>query len=381
MSRCLCSIALLALVALVAVATPGFAGPQNVGKTAGHTYGEWSADWWQWVFSFSAPNPQVAQGPSDCSAHQQGAVWFLAGSPTGTDSYVRSCTVPRGKALFFPMLNAIFANGPGESFTVAEKRDQLDRFISDTDPGPFADFGLAGTRACDLFATLDGDSINLFVPEARTQSPSFLADTGDGSSGFPAGIADAEAISDGFWVMLPPLAPGEHTLRFGGRYCEFDTFDTHPFGGEVDVTYHLTVEGTGNGVENLSNLEIIQALYAAFAAGDGDTINAILDPDVVWIESEGIPYGGTFIGRDAVFAGVFAKIGAEWDGFTATVDDMFEADGDRVIVQQRDGGTYKATDRSMEAKAISIWTLNDEGQAIRFEQVIDTQEVNSAVAP
>lgn len=60
---------------------------------------------------------------------------------------------------------------------------------------------------------------------------------------------------------------------------------------------------------------------------------------------------------------------------------MFEADGDRVIVQQRDGGTYKATGKSMEASAISIWTLNDEGRAIRFEQVIDTQEVNSAVVP
>jgi hypothetical protein len=50
-------------------------------------------------------------------------------------------------------------------------------------------------------------------------------------------------------------------------------------------------------------------------------------PDVVWIESEGIPYGGTFLGCDVVFEGVFAKIAAEWDGFTATVDGMFEADG------------------------------------------------------
>lgn len=55
--------------------------------------------------------------------------------------------------------------------------------------------------------------------------------------------------------------------------------------------------------------------------------------------------------------------------------------GDRVIVQQRDGGTYKATGKNMEAKAISIWTLDPAGQAIRFEQVIDTQEVNSAVLP
>ncbi len=133
--------------------------------------------------------------------------------------------------------------------------------------------------------------------------------------------------------------------------------------------------------DDRSNLEIIQSLYTAFATGDNDTLLEIIQPDVVWIESEGIPYGGTFLGRDAVFEGVFAKIAAEWDGFTATVDDMFEAAGNRVVVLQRDGGTYKATGLSMAAPAISIWSLNDQGQVIQFQQVIDTQEVNSAVFP
>lgn len=110
-----------------------------------------------------------------------------------------------------------------------------------------------------------------------------------------------------------------------------------------------------------SNLEIIQSLYVAFANGDTDTILDIIHPDVVWIESEGIPYGGTFLGRDAVFEGVFGKIAAEWDDFTATVDGMFEADGKRVVVLQRDGGTFKATGMWMEAPAISIWSLNDQG--------------------
>lgn len=371
----------LVAAALVVAGSPAQAGPQAVGKTAGRTYGEWSAAWWQWVFSIPAPNPQLAQGELDCSVHQSGAVWFLAGSPTGAGGFERSCDIPRGKALFFPVLNAIFTNGPGEAFTVAEKRDQLGRLLDDTDPGPFADFGFPGTRACDLTATLDGQPLTFFVPDARVQSPPFVTDTGDGASGFPAGIVDPEAISDGFWVMMPPLAPGEHALHFSGRYCEFDSFDTHPLAGGVDITYHLTVDGGVTGLEGLSNLEIIQALYDAFAAGNGATIDAILHPDVVWVESEGIPYGGTFVGRDAVFAGVFAKIAAEWDGFTATVDDIFEADGDRVVVKQRDGGTFKATGKSMEAPAISIWTLDGDGRAIRFEQVIDTQEVNSAVIP
>lgn len=133
--------------------------------------------------------------------------------------------------------------------------------------------------------------------------------------------------------------------------------------------------------DNRPNLEIIQSLYIAFANGDTDTILDIIHPDVVWIESEDIPYGGTFLGRDAVFEGVFGKIAAEWNDFTATVDGMFEADGERVVVLQRDSGVFKTTGLSMEARGISIWSLNDKGQVIQFQQVIDTQEVNSAVIP
>lgn len=48
-------------------------------------------------------------------------------------------------------------------------------------------------------------------------------------------------------------------------------------------------------------------------ATDTRTIDAILHLDVVWIESEGIPHGGAFIGHAAVFDGLFAKIAAKWE--------------------------------------------------------------------
>lgn len=131
----------------------------------------------------------------------------------------------------------------------------------------------------------------------------------------------------------------------------------------------------------ITNTDIVLALYQAFAEGDLDTILAIIHPDVVWIESDGIPYGGTFIGRDAVFEGVFGKIAAEWDDFSATAETVFEGDGERVIVLGRDSGTFKATGKSMVAPAASIWTLNDDGQVILFQQYIDTQAVISATVP
>jgi ketosteroid isomerase-like protein len=123
----------------------------------------------------------------------------------------------------------------------------------------------------------------------------------------------------------------------------------------------------------------IFSLYAAFASGDADTIEAILHPDVVWVESEGIPYGGTFIGRDAVFEGVFAKIAGEWENFTAEVDEIFSAEGRRVVTLGHDSGTYVATGRSMVAPTASFWTLNGQCQVIHFQQFIDTLQVRSAI--
>ena len=103
------------------------------------------------------------------------------------------------------------------------------------------------------------------------------------------------------------------------------------------------------------NERIVFELYQAFAEGDTDTILEIIDPDVVWIESEGIPYGGTFVGRDAVFEGVFGKIAAEWVGFTAEVDEVFSARDGRVVTLGQDSGTYIATGKRMTAPTEPIW--------------------------
>ncbi|MEM7125207.1 MAG: nuclear transport factor 2 family protein [Chloroflexota bacterium] len=126
----------------------------------------------------------------------------------------------------------------------------------------------------------------------------------------------------------------------------------------------------------MNNVEIIKNLYEAFAAGDMDTVLAVIEPNVVWVESEGIPYGGVFNGIDAVVEGVFNSLGTDWENFTANVDTYIDA-GDKVITQGHDSGTYKATGKSMSAPTASIWTLED-GKVVRFEQYINTLNVVEA---
>src|SRR5437899_9663320 len=69
----------------------------------GKTYSQWLTAWWQWTFSLpvtASPGFDTA----DCSAGQSGPVWFLAGAAITSASVTRNCTVPAGKALFFPIL-------------------------------------------------------------------------------------------------------------------------------------------------------------------------------------------------------------------------------------------------------------------------------------
>ena len=71
----------------------------------GKTYGEWGAAWWQWAVSFPYEVNPVYNDPTGAFAGlgQSGPVWFLAGTSDATA--VRTCAVPPGKALFFPIIN------------------------------------------------------------------------------------------------------------------------------------------------------------------------------------------------------------------------------------------------------------------------------------
>jgi hypothetical protein len=194
------------------------------GRIYGKTYGQWSARWWQWAISIPAnENPLLQAGEVDCGIGQEGPMWFLAGNFGG--AVERSCTIPRGKALLFPLLNAFYFNGPDEDFTVDEKRAELDFFLD---------------LSCQLDSSLDGLPTTYALVTARVQSPTFNVEfPEDNIFGVPAGHVDDEVVSDGHWVIIPALPPGEYEIHFGGAFCDPETSD--PIFMPVDVTYFVTV--------------------------------------------------------------------------------------------------------------------------------------------
>ena len=120
------------------------------------------------------------------------------------------------------------------------------------------------------------------------------------------------------------------------------------------------------------NVDLIRSIYDAFAAGDVPGVVARMSPDIVWNEAENFPYadGNPYEGPQAILGGIFARLGSEWDGFTAVPEEFLDA-GDTVVVLGRYRGTCKATGEAMDAQLAHVWRVTD-GKAARFQQYTDT---------
>jgi ketosteroid isomerase-like protein len=86
------------------------------------------------------------------------------------------------------------------------------------------------------------------------------------------------------------------------------------------------------------NVKIVRAVYDSFAVGDVDAVFAAMTPDIEWDESEGMPYGGVYRGREAIVSNVFGPILDDVEGFTAAPDEILGLDDTRVVALGRHGG-------------------------------------------
>src|SRR5689334_17779408 len=133
---------------------------------------------------------------------------------------VRSCTVPTGTSLLFPVVNAsyISTSPPNDE---AFLRSQVD---------PVMD------GASNLKADIDGVSVPDILSH-REESTIFNVNLPDGNIfGVPAGTYGPSADA-GYYLMTTPLSVGKHIIHFHGT--------VPPFGPNpeftLDITYHITV--------------------------------------------------------------------------------------------------------------------------------------------
>jgi hypothetical protein len=123
-------------------------------------------------------------------------------------------------------------------------------------------------------------------------------------------------------------------------------------------------------VNATSPLALAQGIYAAFERGDLPGLFALLAPDMEWNEAAGHPYGGRYVGQEAIVSGIFARLGADWEDFTATID-RYVAQGDTVVVLGTYGGRCRPTGKSVEIPFAHVWTVRD-GKVASLHQHTDT---------
>lgn len=185
-----------------------------------------SAQLWQQVLSIpTSVNPLVDPTGGNCMVGQDGSVWFLVGA-FSSGTYNRSCSIPEGVSLYFPVVDYVSYNTPNVC-------GQGPQNISVEDQRAYAKKVVDGATA--LSVEVDGNPVKKLsrvqsdvFAVAQPADNVFLAPCGGDS---PAGIY-SPGIDDGYYVLLKPLPVGEHTLHFTAML---------PLPFSLDVTYHLTV--------------------------------------------------------------------------------------------------------------------------------------------
>jgi hypothetical protein len=230
----------LGVILALALAAPVALGQPGQGSTSTEASSKLAAGWWQWglskpldtnpLFDSYTGGPQCDGQPLTDTLSKE---WFLGGS-LGGGAVERTCTVPTGTQLFFPAFNiAVIRNPADPGDTEAHLFDQAHGYVDATVADP--DFSMV--------VTVDGKAVpkkNIVRAEAGLfsgKSPLLVSETNPSGS--------YEAVADGYWVTLPALSRGKHTIAWK---VSAPNADTDPFTEGVqhfaaqDITYHLTIK-------------------------------------------------------------------------------------------------------------------------------------------
>lgn len=209
----------------------------------GKSYEDLAAEWWQWSLSIPKSENPMLNGP--CEENQSGHFFFLAGTTGG--SAVRSCTIPAGKKIFFPIVNTVYWSCPeyvsaGGSYTcdMAASEELLHDWAA----------GSIDSATTTLSLEIDGVAVG-GLEDFRAHSDTF-PDTSPAEwndriwpfctgpirqnlCGMPEG-SQRNSVGDGFWAMMKPLPVGPHQIHFAAQMVRAN--------GSVfalDVSYNIEV--------------------------------------------------------------------------------------------------------------------------------------------
>jgi ketosteroid isomerase-like protein len=125
----------------------------------------------------------------------------------------------------------------------------------------------------------------------------------------------------------------------------------------------------------MTDLEVVEAIYAAMAARDFDALFSHVDEAIVVTQDSRLPWGGRYEGHEGL--ATFAVTLTGTIDSQVTIDALFEADGE-VVEVGRTKGTVDATGIPFDVAEVHRWTVH-EGKAVVAHFAIDTPAMLTAL--
>ena len=213
----------------------------------GKSYQEWMEDWWKWYVSVDKLHSPNFEGLIDgheqveCSYNQNISspvfhLWFI--NPDRGQIVEESCNIPQGKAVAVPIdLGLMDYNDPKVD---VKTEDNLARIVKESNIFP---------NEFDI--TLDGTPLNFTNDESnRVSTDLFNVTLPENNIWYDTAVESLSSVADGWILLLKPLTPGEHILKYTGGYRDHRSDPGIPTGqGNKDpyiqeVTYRLLVNST-----------------------------------------------------------------------------------------------------------------------------------------
>jgi len=202
------------------------------GAAAPGPLSELTAEWWQWALSIpTGQNPQLDPTGQDCMVGQRGPLWFLAGAFISGPPITRNCEVPEDKSLFFTVANAFNVNAPNVVAPGCDQGVQTVKELRMLSKATFDGIQNVWIKIDNVYANyllrhVVSDIFEVVMPEDN------VFDTVCGGPGNVPGGVYSPAVDEGYYVTLPSLKKGDHSIHFHADIPGF---------GTQDVTYKLTV--------------------------------------------------------------------------------------------------------------------------------------------
>lgn len=125
-----------------------------------------------------------------------------------------------------------------------------------------------------------------------------------------------------------------------------------------------------------TNVEVVAALYRAFASRDYAALGTLISPEITVRQTDLLPWGGTFEGTAGLQR--FTELLLQYVDSLVTPEEYVEA-GDRVVAIARTRGHVRQNGQPFDLRAVHVWGVRD-GKAVSFEPYIDTPAMLDALS-